>query len=106
MVSYHPWVDGENPQTRLEVRVVARLADGCELSMLALIDTGAEVALVRRGLIPDRYFRRSDKPMNFVTANRTILEGGKVEVGCTLCLEGKNVELGAKESVLRHTVFL
>ena len=98
VVSSHPWLaDPAGPQTKLMVAVKLRMADGEVFDMSALIDTGAEVNLVRRGLVASKYFKRALKRRRFVTANRTILTGGAVEVPCELLLHG--VDMDTSEEV-------
>ena len=49
-----------------------------------LVDTGSEVNLLRKGLVPDRYFRQASVPMRFVAAKQTTVSGGQREVKCNL----------------------
>ena len=65
----------------------------------ALIDTGAEICVLKRGLIPDKYLRPATKPLRLVGANERRLEGGDKEVTLNLCVgaiqqeDNKKVEL-------------
>ena len=88
VVATNPCVDGVSPQTKLLVKIRLRLCDGHEVPLLALVDPGAEINLVRKGFIPDSYFYRSKCPKQFVTANHAILDGGLYEVPCEVVLEG------------------
>ena len=45
-----------------------------------LIDTGAEMNLIKRGLFPTSDFRPARNPTNFVAANVSILEGGDRQI--------------------------
>jgi hypothetical protein len=76
------------PQTKLIIEIFLRFADGSEVKADALVDTGAEISLVRKGLVDNKYFRRSNKPKRFVTANEGILDGGLMEVPCDLIFWG------------------
>jgi hypothetical protein len=40
------------PQTKLVVKATMRFSDGLELEVMALVDTGAEVCIVRKDLVP------------------------------------------------------
>ena len=44
-----------------------------------LIDTGAEVNLIRRGSLPEAYFRPARRPLVLATANGSRMEGGAQE---------------------------
>ena len=65
----------------------------------ALIETGAEICVLKRGLIPDQYLRPATKPLRLVGANERRLEGGDKEVTLNLCVgaiqqeDNKKVEL-------------
>ena len=62
VVSNHPWLEGPPvSQTKLLIRVKIRLSDGTVRNMTALIDTGAEVNLIQRGLVDQKFFRPSLK---------------------------------------------
>ena len=93
------------PQSRLIVGVALRLSDGTIRFISALVDTGAEVTLVRKGLLPDHYFRRSAVPRRFVGANQIVLEGGSHELACTMLFDGVDPDTGVGVQVEYHTVF-
>ena len=76
------------PQVKLIVNAIVCLADGTELPLKVLVDTGAEVSLIRRGLVDAKFFRESDCPRNFVTADLTRMEGGSREVPCEIVMAG------------------
>ena len=95
MVSYHPDVDGEvGPQSKLTIALTMKLANGEEVRALALVDTGAEVNLVRRGLVDEGLFRRSENPRRLVVANQSDMVGGLMEVECELQMKGSDVDTG------------
>ena len=54
-----------------------RMKGGLEQEIKVLIDTGAEINLVRRGLLPETEMEVVDKPLKFTTASSDRLEGGK-----------------------------
>jgi len=89
-----PWQYVPDSQKRLVVQVVLRLGDGLQIPIMALVDTGAEVNLLRKGLVDERDFVESDRPRRFVTANQELMDGGLVEVPCTLFMEGVDMDTG------------
>ncbi len=52
-------------------------------SVRALVDTGAEVNIIRRGVKPENFFQRDSPPLNLRGANETKLKGGN------LCIKGR-----------------
>jgi hypothetical protein len=66
---------GGETQLRVKVRL---LAEECEAAppCHALIDTGAEVCIVRKNLIPQQFFQPAERPLRLVGANARKLEGG------------------------------
>ena len=63
-----------------------------------LIDTGAEVCLVRKGLLPDALATRAERPLRLVAANNQRLPGGKHVVQIQLQFEA--VEVDSQRKVL------
>ena len=78
-----------------------RLFVSSDFSLLvtALVDKGSETSLVRRGLIPDKYFYKAERPINFVAANRTAVKGGQRELNCQMHLEGIDPDTGVAQSL-------
>ena len=72
----------------LKLRATLRGPAGFEQDLTVLIDTGAEVNLVRKGLLPDWVMQPVEKPMKFTTASSERLEGGKRQVVGTLHFQG------------------
>ena len=92
-------------QAKLLVEVVLRFGDGVEQGILALVDTGAEINLLRRGLVSDKYFEKSLKPKRFVTANKEVMDGGLVDMGCVVLIPGVYVDTGVHGVVELPAVF-
>ena len=71
-------------EQQLKVRV-RLLSDECEVvsPAEALIDTGAEVCIVRKGTVPPEFFRPAQRPLRLIGANAKRLEGGDKEA--SLC---------------------
>ena len=90
VVSSHFVVGAELvPKTKLIIEGVLRLQDGSEVPVSALIDTGAEISLIRKGLVDGKYFHQSSRPKKFLTANEGVLDGGLEEVPCDVVMWGK-----------------
>ena len=64
----------------LIIPMVVVMPDGFRKGLHALIDTGCEVNLVKKGLIPQKYFQKSKKGVRLVTASGSLLGGGDQEV--------------------------
>ena len=62
-----PSKDGLEPHLRVKVTLHLPNAEGTWQAM-ALLDTGAEVCLIRRGLLPADAFRQASRPLRLVTA--------------------------------------
>lgn len=61
------------------------------------VDTGSEISLVRRGLIPDELLQQARCPIQLLTANGQLMKGGSREVCVELRLTG--VEAGVEKKV-------
>jgi hypothetical protein len=72
---------------KLVMKIQARGPDGRVIRLRVLIDTGAEVNLIKLGVLPSSYLQPSTHPLALVTANGVRMEGGKHEA--TLELEFK-----------------
>ena len=61
-----------------EQQLRVRVSDECEVvrPAEALIDTGAEVCIARKGTVPPEFFRPSQRPLQSVGANANRLESG------------------------------
>ena len=106
MVSDHPdCAGGSRPQSRLLVHVTLRLHDGLKVGASALIDTGAEASLIRRGLVPEEYYQWSADPKRFVAANQLVMDGGAKEVPCEILLDGVDPDTGLSVTVQRPAKF-
>jgi hypothetical protein len=65
---------------QLCINVHASPTNGAGLVIGVLVDTGAEINLIKRGLFPQHFFNYAKRPANLVAANGTILEGGTQEI--------------------------
>ena len=83
--------DQKNP-LNLRVKMQAELEDGATVDLEVLVDTGSEVNIVRRGIINTHLFRESTRPVRFLTASSSIMEGGQREVACQMLIKGIDVE--------------
>ena len=67
---------GNERQWHLKVRV---MCGRNEVVADVLVDTGGQVSLVRKGLFPDTFLKRSDRPVSLKIANGGIMGGGSRE---------------------------
>ena len=93
------------PELETHLRVPITLAMNGEgiCQAEALIDTGAEVCLVKTGLLPDDAFRVAERPLRLVMANNQRLKGGKREATVELRFEATDVEGKTKIMVITPT---
>jgi hypothetical protein len=63
-------------ERQLKITVTIELGNGATRKCEALIDTGAEVCLIRTGVVPSSTFVLAERPIRLVTANRQTLKGG------------------------------
>lgn len=75
------------------------LANAGKVPVSALVDTGAEVNLVRRDLVPAEFFRKADKPIRFMAANQTLVSGGQQELVGALLVQGADPDLGTPSTI-------
>jgi hypothetical protein len=72
---------GSSYQLMLDVEVEAA---GVKKMAKALVDTGAQTSLLRRGLLPKSCMRRSNKPLVLKTVSGEQLAGGREEADLVL----------------------
>jgi len=77
---------------------------GRHIEAKALVDTGAEVNIVKTGLLSQSNFRESKRPLRLVTASNHRLDGGKDEATVNLQLVGTDMESKDKVNVTAPTV--
>ena len=65
-----------------------------------LIDTGADINLIRTGLTEPRHLTMVKNPLQITTANRAIMPGGEKQVNCTILMKG--VDIDTKEEQAYH----
>lgn len=53
-----------------------------------LVDTGAEFCIIRTGLFPAGHAKQAERPVRFIVANNTVMEGGDRVLEGTLSMEG------------------
>ena len=89
-----------NPEGReTQLRISERLENNHKevVQCPALIDTGAEICVIQKGLVPEDLLRPAQRPLRLVGANERRLEGGDREVTLTLCTWGVN--MGSKKKI-------
>ena len=73
-----------------------QISEGSEKIFNVLIDTGAEVNLIRRGVVQTSFWNATKTPQRFVTANSTAIWGGDRELLVDLTLNGANIDSGVQ----------
>ena len=76
----------------LRVPVVMCLEDGTQNNITALVDTGSEVNLIRRGLVENHYTTDCGPKVKFWAVNQQSLGGNHRRLGCQLVLQGTEVD--------------
>ena len=71
--------EGQYRELRIPVRIFAEEHEAAP-PCTALIDTGADVCLIRHGMIPSNLFYPASRPLRLVGVNGKKLEGGDKEV--------------------------
>ena len=77
-LSLHVWVDLWIGQTKFVVK--------------ALVDTGAEINVIRKGLIPLDHTHTNHRPISMTAADAAPLTGGKTGVSGTAVLGGNEID--------------
>ena len=83
---------GTEKQLLLDIK--AEAPEGEPFLLRALVDTGAEASLIRRGMIPQAWFKRSADPLLLVTASGEQMGGGQHEVELRLTFGSRHMEGG------------
>ena len=96
-------VGPEGIQIRLRVPMTLHAEGGWSKEITAFVDTGSEVSLVRRGVLPDDLLQMAERPMQLVTATRQVMCGGLRQAKATLELVGRCFEGGKRKRVAFKT---
>ena len=72
----------------LKVAVTVQLADATVYHLQALVDTGSEFNLCRKGLFSAEHWTPSTQPVTFLAANQSVVPGGEEEVQTQLHFSG------------------
>ena len=90
-----------------------RLLLDCEMELQgtiyivrALIDTGAEVNVIRKGIIPEQDLVLLERPWRLTAANQQTILGGDKEARVVLCLAGVEVDTKKQCGLKIPTTFL
>ena len=81
------------------------MPDGFRKGLHALIDTGCEINLIKKGLIPQKYFQKSKKGVRLVTASGSLLGGVDQEVRLDLVACGYQRGQGANLFLKPSAIF-
>ena len=63
----------------------------------ALVDTGSEVNLFRRGLVDNKFSKACGAHVGFFAANQQSLGGNHRRLSCEFLMEGVEVDSGSKQ---------
>jgi hypothetical protein len=96
-------VDGMKDDN-LRITVKVAVGDNFERELVALIDTGAQVDLIRRDLVPEELTRPATARIRLVMANAQPLKGGKREVEADLVFAGHDEDTRKPVEVKAPTV--
>ena len=89
---------------RLRIPALLKVGDQVTRDVTIFLDTGSEISLVRRGLIPDELLQQARCPIQLMAANGQLMKGGSREVCVELRLTG--VEAGVEKKVALVTPHL
>ena len=78
----------------LKVESVAQFSDGRRIRLDILVDTGAQVNILKTGLAPEGLCRPSSKPIVFLQADSSKPRGGASEVDCQVFMRGTEIDTG------------
>lgn len=95
--------DQEHRQVLVHVR--AKGSDGPWTILAALVDTGAEVNLIRKGAVSAHLFRPAERPLTLLTADGSRMDGGQREVTLRLCLGTTRPNKEGKEEWCTRATF-
>jgi hypothetical protein len=84
---------------RLSVPARLVLRDGSEINILALVDTGSEVNIVRRGLVDPRHTSECGLEIHFCAVNKQSLGRNHRRLSCDIILSGVDQDKGARMEV-------
>ena len=70
-----------------------------------LVDTGAQVNLIRRGITFPQFLIPVKRPLKIAMASQAIMAGGEREVYCLLTLMGKEIDVGEDRTLEVPTIF-
>ena len=92
-------------QTVREVQVQLKWGDGSKQPARALVDTGSQSALIRRGLIREKFRYKSAEPKAFYMADdATKLSGGDYQADVMCVMAGKKKGGGGGWEVIQFEV--
>ena len=88
----------------LRIGAVGRVSEGVQPRVLVLVDTGAQISLVRKGLISPDEFQPMTSPIRLLTASKQPLRGGDRQVKLDLVFEGVCEDTGEPVQVVAPTL--
>ena len=92
-------------QLRLTIDAQAAFNTGDQRKIRILIDTGAEVNLLKRGIAYPECIQPARNPIQIAAANKMALVGGDKEVSCILTFLGTEIDEGGERILEVPTTF-
>ena len=72
----------------LRILAVGHVNEQVQPRVLVLVDTGAQISLIRKGLVPPHLLQPAKNPIRLMAANQQRLEGGDKEIRVDLTFDG------------------
>jgi hypothetical protein len=93
-------------EVQLVVSIPVELPNGQKRFLRMLVDTGAQVNIIRKGLIGPENFENAKKPLTLITANGQVMDGGRRVVSMKLKFrQTSDIEEVEPELTLTGTFF-
>jgi hypothetical protein len=91
---------GGSLEKYLKVKVVLVTKSGDQVQATALVDTGAEVSLIKKGILPDECFTEAKVKLKLIAANNQKMRGGSHEVGLDMQFSARQVRTREKHTLV------
>ena len=87
----------------LRIDAVGQVAPTVKPTISVLVDTGAQVSLIKKGLVPEAFLVAAENPIRLVAANNRPVQGGTREVSLELVFQGFSEDTGKPVKVVVPT---
>ena len=88
----------------LRIAAVGHVSEETRPKVLVLVDTGAQISLIRKGLIPSGEMQPMSNPIRLLTASKQLLRGGEKQVKVDLIFNGVCEDTGEEVQVVAPTL--